>query len=1193
MSITTEMHRDLLPGSFFGPSNLVDLLQHRAMHQGHDRAYTFLVDGENEELHLTYRELDRQARAIGARLQAEGYTGERAILLYPAGLDFIAAFFGCLYAGVVAVPAYPPRRNRNLQRIQGISVDAQARVALTNQETLNRTLDILDETPHLRQMKWLATDQLEPNGEKSWQKPLVNGQSLAFLQYTSGSTGSPKGVVLTHSNLLHNSALISYAFEHTRSEVGMFWLPCYHDMGLIGGILQPLYAGQPNVLMSPVHFLTKPFRWLQAISRYRATISGGPNFAYDLCLKKVSPQQRDTLDLSYWRLAFNGAEPVRENTLEAFARFFGPCGFRREAFYPCYGMAENTLIVSGGFRAKPPVVRYYDTKGLERHQIIEAAQDDPHSRPLVGCGGHLLDEEIVIANPQTLARCQPDEVGEVWVAGPSVAQGYWNQPELSRQIFQARLSDSGRGPYLRTGDMGFLRDGELFITGRLKDMLIFNGVNHYPQDIEETLEICHPDLKAGACAAFAMERDGREALMIVVEIERGKHRGVETFQPLYAAMQSAIAVKHELPVSGIILIKAGSIPKTSSGKIQRHACKGALVEGSLEIIDQWWSGQSHAPQNRDDGQFRALPSEAGDLVLDACGFQMNGQHSFGQQAPTPPHAQNHRDESAGRDHLGMARGHSSAAKSGAAAAASAGGDYTENVAKIVFEQVRRVAKERAGALTLDTNILELGLDSIERMEIVSSLEDIFGGRFPEAVLTQMETCGEVVRGIEQYLGKTPRQKGAAAAEIPPEAYNFELYPEYLALKQNMANIAAAGVMNPYFKQHERITNDTTLINGRELINWSSYNYLGMSGDPVVRQAAQAAIDQYGTSVSASRLVSGEKPLHRELEQFIARFVGVEDAIVYVGGHSTNETTIGHLLGPGDLVLHDSLAHNSIIQGCLLSGARRRPFPHNDWQALARLLADLRGDYRRVLIVIEGVYSMDGDYPALPEFVRLKQQHKCFLMVDEAHSAGTMGSQGRGIAQHFGLDPREIDIWMGTLSKSYGSCGGYIAGSRALVEYLKYTSPGFVYSVGISPPNAAAALAAMRLLTAEPQRVARLHANARLFLHLAQAAGLNTGSSQDSPVVPVILGNSLHCLRLSQALFQQGINVQPILYPAVEESAARLRFFITSLHSEAQIRRTVQAVGETLGQIDPRHLHQAPTRLPATRGPQVAVGGKDA
>ena len=1124
------MHIDHLPGSFFGPSNLVDLLRHRSAHQGADRAFSYLVDGESEEIHWTYAELDRRARAIGAWLQTQSLSGQRALLLYPAGLEFIAAFFGCLYAGVVAVPAYPPRRNRSLSRIQLIADDAEATVALTTQDVQERIQEVLHESPSLSGLRWQATDQLPCGLDNDWQQPDVHGDTLAFLQYTSGSTGTPKGVMLNHANLMHNSALISYAFEHTRSVHSMFWLPSYHDMGLIGGILQPLYIGQWNVLLSPVSFLQKPFRWLQNISKYKATISGGPNFAYDLCVRKITPEQRETLDLSSWSLAFNGAEPVREETIEQFVAAFGPCGFRREAFYPCYGLAEATLIVSGGFKTAPPMVRTFESQALESNHVVDALPDEEGARSLVGCGGTLLDQEIVIVNPDAMTRCAADEVGEVWVSGPSVAQGYWKRPAESTHTFHAHLSD-GQGPYLRTGDLGFMRDGELFVTGRLKDLIIIRGLNHYPQDIEATVDRGNPALRAGAGAAFVVEIEGRERLVIVHEAERGRQRDREAMAEAFDAIRRHVAAEHELAVEAIVLVKAGSIPKTSSGKIQRHACREEFLKGTLEVVEQWKAW------------------EAGGL-LPAAGRA--GRTS--QVGPTPG-----------------TNGHGGAVAMPRGSEAAPG--LSEATIRIVYEQVRLVAKERAGNLTLDTNIVELGLDSLERMEIIAALEETFGGRFPEEVLPQMETCREVVEAVEAHLGTTPKPRTArpSTADIAPENYRFELYPEYLALKQNMRALQSTGLVNPYFRAHERITNDTTQIDGRELINWSSYNYLGMSGDPVVRRAAKEAIDRYGTSVSASRLVSGEKPLHRDLERALADFLGAQDAIVFVGGHSTNESTIGHLFKPGDLVLHDSLAHNSIIQGCMLSGARRRPFPHNDWRALDELLGQIRGDYRRVLIAIEGVYSMDGDYPELPRFIEVKQRHKAFLMVDEAHSAGVMGPHGRGIGEHFEVDPTDVDIWMGTLSKSFGACGGYIAGCKALVEYLKYTAPGFVYSVGISPPNAAAALASLRLLEEEPERVARLADNSRLFLELAKERGLNTGHSRDSAVVPVILGNSLHSLQLSQALFARGINVQAILYPAVEESAARLRFFMTALHTEEQIRQTVAAVAEELQKIDPAYL----------------------
>jgi 8-amino-7-oxononanoate synthase/acyl carrier protein len=596
----------------------------------------------------------------------------------------------------------------------------------------------------------------------------------------------------------------------------------------------------------------------------------------------------------------------------------------------------------------------------------------------------------------------------------------------------------------------------------------------------------------------------------------------------FEAIRKRLATEHELAVEAIVLVRPNSVPKTSSGKIQRHACKRQFLDGTLEVVDQHVGWLQPA-------------------------------------VPTPGSEQ---------PRLARQRPIGEASRTG-----RADRELPQEIVQAVFDHVRRIAKERAGNLTLDTNIVELGLDSLERMEIVASLEESFGARFPEQVLPQIETCREVSEAILDHMPVKDQFRGQAAAapsvaEIPVDAYDIAQFPEVRALEQNFAMVREAGLENPYFSVHEGLTNDRTVIGGREMVSWATYNYLGMSGEPEVAVAAKAAIDRFGTSVSASRLVSGEKTIHQELEREIARFVGTEDAVTFVGGHATNETVIGHVVGPGDLVLHDALAHNSLLQGAVLSGARRRPFPHNDFDAAEKLLAQMRGQYRRVLIVIEGIYSMDGDFSELPKFIALAKRHRALLMVDEAHSIGVMGPRGRGIGEHFGVNPADVDLWMGTLSKAFGSCGGYIAGSKTLVRWLKYTVPGFVYSVGLPPAAAGASLGALRLLQRQPERVAKLLANARLFLQLAREAGLDTGPSGGSAIVPIILGNSMNSLRLSRALFARGISVQPILYPAVEERAARLRFFITSSHTPDQIRRTVAAMQEELARIDPAYARSA-------------------
>ena len=447
--------------------------------------------------------------------------------------------------------------------------------------------------------------------------------------------------------------------------------------------------------------------------------------------------------------------------------------------------------------------------------------------------------------------------------------------------------------------------------------------------------------------------------------------------------------------------------------------------------------------------------------------------------------------------------------------------------------------------------------------------DVFQGP-----LVWQDEQGTVVAAMEgaraEFKKRDPKFSARAttseAKPVDPSSYDFSKFPEYEELQDRLQMAEAFGLKNPFFTMQEGICGATTVQDGRTMVNFSSYNYVGNSGDPKVSGAAKAAIEKYGTTVSASRIASGERPVTRELELGLARFFGTEDSIVLVSGHATNVTVIGHLLGAGDLILHDALAHDSIIQGAKLSGAKRRPFPHNDWEALDRALESLRPHYRRVLICIEGTYSMDGDIPDLPKFIEVKKKHHALLLVDEAHSAGVIGKNGRGVGEYFDIVRSDVDLWMGTLSKSFASCGGYICGTHALVEYLKYTTPGFVYSVGISPPNAAAALASLENLEAEPWRPQKTQANAKLFLQLLKDRGVDTGMSKDSAVVPAIVGNSVLCLQLSDRLKQRGINVQPILYPAVEEHLARLRFFLSSLHTEEQLRTTAEIVAEELNQL---------------------------
>jgi natural product biosynthesis luciferase-like monooxygenase protein len=570
-----------------------ELVQLQAQRRGSELLYRFLVTGDPEgaAVEWTFADLDRRARAIGALLQEAGAAGERALLVYLPGLEFIEGFMGCLYAGVTAVPTYPPdptRLDRTLPRLRAIAEDAGARFVLTTTSIQAMAKAILPIAPELAALRWMATDNVSAEHAAAFRPVRVPAEALAFLQYTSGSTGDPRGVMVTHGNVLHNERAIAQAFRHDGDSRVVGWLPMFHDMGLIGNVLHPLYQGVSCTLMSPLAFLQQPLRWLKSISRFRATTSGGPNFAYELCVRKVRPEDRAALDLSSWSVAFNGAEPIRAATLDRFHEAFAPSGFRRDAFYPCYGLAESTLIVSGASSRRDPVVRAFSADALQtgRAEALpgQALEGGDAPRALVSSGQAVLDHRIVVVDPASGAPLPPGGVGEIYVSSPSVAGGYRGRSEETARTFDARLP-GGEGPFLRTGDLGFLLDGELFITGRLKDVIIIRGRNHAPHDLEQTVEAAHPAVRPGCVAAYALEArdgDGAERLGVTAEIDPKRAGG--DLEAVGRAIQRAIAEAHGLAVSSLALLAPQMIPKTSSGKIQRSATRKAIAAGSVPTL---------------------------------------------------------------------------------------------------------------------------------------------------------------------------------------------------------------------------------------------------------------------------------------------------------------------------------------------------------------------------------------------------------------------------------------------------------------------------------------------------------------------------------------------------------------------------------------------------------------------------------
>jgi acyl-CoA synthetase (AMP-forming)/AMP-acid ligase II len=563
-------------------ASVVAVLQLRAAEQPNDFAFTFLPD-RGEPVSLTFAELYKRANAVALSLTERAQRGDRAVLLFGPGLDFIVGFFGCLLAGIIAVPVMIPRRASSRDASAAILADCSPRFAITRNDL------ITDARPDLGErfpgIDWVFADDAVARAEEpGCALPVFGRDDIAFLQYTSGSTSAPKGVIVSHGNLIDNSEMIRIAFGNTRQSTHICWAPLYHDMGLILNVLQSLYVGALCVLLSPVSFMQRPLSWLRAIHDYRGEVAGGPNFAFDLCVRRHRAEHMQGIDLSCWKVAFNGAEPVRAETIERFAATFAPYGFGHKTTHPAYGMAEATLLISARRRGAGPVMRAVSRGALARHRVVGPTRDDD-AQMLVGCGRQLSGEHIAIVDPESRTRLGSGLIGEVWVAGPHVAQGYWQNPEATESVFRARIERDPLACWLRTGDFGFLdENGELYITGRIKDLIIIRGVNHYPQDIEETVQACHPALRLHSGAAFSLvdQRD-EEQLVVVQEIER-THRRQLAIAEIIASIREAITRQHDVAAHEIVLIGTGTLPKTTSGKIQRRLTRQMFLAGSLAVV---------------------------------------------------------------------------------------------------------------------------------------------------------------------------------------------------------------------------------------------------------------------------------------------------------------------------------------------------------------------------------------------------------------------------------------------------------------------------------------------------------------------------------------------------------------------------------------------------------------------------------
>ncbi|KTD41697.1 aminotransferase class I/II-fold pyridoxal phosphate-dependent enzyme [Legionella parisiensis] len=1070
--------------------SIVDALQGHVKKYPDCIAIKFLTQKNYET--LTYQELDQQARRLAYILQQhESYYDERAVILLPPGLDYVVAFFACLYSGIIAVPVYPPRRNQHKNRVFSILDDSQAKFVITNQ-----TL-----AAEFRDYTVINIDSIGKEVVDKCHFFPIEQNKIAFLQYTSGSTSTPKGVLISHLNLVANiKGILSFTpSKETERDKVCSWLPPYHDMGLIGCVLTSIYKRFELILMPPAYFLHSPIRWLEIISQERVTLTCVPNFAFDFCVKKITPAQIKQLDLSSLRCIYNGSEPIQFESVQQFINTFAITGLSPQTIYPCYGLAEATLMLTAK-RYNVPNTSLKLIKSNFESGIISIAPEsfnDP-TMNIVNCGHCLSDHSIRIVEPNTLNELPEGSIGEIWASGPSIAKGYWNKTDLSKTTFENQLPNTPALFYLRTGDLGFVHKGNLYVTGRIKDLIIIQGKNYYPQDIEQAITQNQEAFEPQGAAAFTIEVDGRQELIVVQELKRVALNRIE-FDLLFSKIRAILLDQFGLVPYSIVLIKPYTLPKTSSGKIQRWLARKSFLNKTLTNVAFWdKEDKNHTDTFSPTLSVNEVKKWLTDWLMRRLDMVLCEQ------------------------------------------------DYNKSITSLGINSIAAVELSNDLQTKIGKQIELLPLfDQCSLNQLIAFLAE----NIPSYDLKQITP---VIQSLveKQFINKSSVY--GESSRLVDSPASFGLGSLIQNSEANLNNHLISDIKKIYFNINEGISSNTTIIDGKHYINYSGYNYLGLSGEPRVTEAVIAAVKKMGTSVSASRLVSGEKSLHGELEKAIANLIGTEDCLVFPAGYSTNITVITHFFGKNDLIIHDELAHNSIIQAALFSGAERISFPHNKHQYLIDFLEKYRDQYRKVLIVTEGIFSMDGDIANVPDLITIKKQFNAFLMVDEAHSIGVLGETGRGIREYYNLDSKDIDIWMGTLSKAFASCGGYIAGTHELIENLRYTAAGFVYSAGISPANTAAALAAIEVMKKEPQRVSMLRDRHTLLLSLLKEQNIPTGLSNNTPIIPIVVGEDSTAIQLSHYLKENHILALPIIYPAVEKNLARVRLFMNCLHTKEQI-----------------------------------------
>ncbi len=1094
--------------------NLVDLVHDRGIRRPDDIGFRFLRDGGDTDLVYTYGDLDKRARTIGGFLQSSVTPRSRALLACSSNSEFLAAFFGCLYAGVVAVPVYLPRREQKSARFLTIAEDAQPAVALTESSHQPRLKQILVTQDDTSRVTVLSSDQIPEEFATIWKHPVCDVDATALLQYTSGATGSPKGVMLTHGNLLHNQQMIMESFGHSQNSVVVSWLPLQHDMGFIGCVLQPLYVGFPTTLMKPEDFVKEPFRWLAAISDYRATTSGGPNFAFDLCVARITEEQKSRLDLSSWSVAFNGSEQVRAETLERFTHAFASCGFRRKSFLPCYGLAENSLFVTGGDPEHEPVVRHVSRTALLRNSVEEACRQED-SVGIVGCGHSGLDQRVVIVDPVSMKKLPFSQVGEIWVQGGSVARGYWRDAELTRQTFGASL-DSGEGPFLRTGDLGFVENGELFVTGRLKDLIIIRGQNYHPHMIEQTVEQSHQALHPNGACAFSVEVADQERLVVIHEVKRGSVRGLDSDAVIRSIVQS-VSLEHELAVHVVQLVNPATLPRTPNGKIQRKTCRDRFLTGEIESIASW-------------------RRESGDIA-DSDGTNFISPDAQLLQATIE------------RIRLMISK--------------------ISGIKQAKLDNVKPLIE-----LGMDS-LSALELRSCYEVEVRRP----FPADLPLHKLSIAKLAAMIVRGVhEDSLAGSERGDTDTIPTHADLFAKFRTHGGYLDWYRSTKDRyflepILQGTPGPHmtFQGKDVIVwslNNYLGIAGRpeirtavqkaaaEFGTWAPMGSRMLTGNTERHVELEKKLAEYCRKQTALLFNMG----YMGVLGTVTSAVGSEDVVIIDSQSHASIVDAARLASPSNQ-LH-VFKHNSVD---MLEDQLR-------WTAKER-----RGG---VLVVTEGVFGMSGELAPLKDICELKDRYGARLMVDDAHGIGVMGCTGRGTGEHFGVQSRidlYFATFTKSFAALGGFAAGpeevmdYIR-FNARPNLFSRTLPG-VYVEAI-----AAALELMEK-RGDEFRNDLWKIAARLQGGLVNL-GFDLGHTKSPVTPVFIRDKDENTLRaIVRALREDGIFVSGASHPAVPSGTLLIRMIPTAAHSAEDVDRTLAAFEKVRDRFHLAQNHHDPAYYP--------------